>query len=65
MLYETLKCPQIAPLCISSKKIPDPLPLSRIMACTLLSLNYAPVKGSSLRVPVCLHVLKNELFKDE
>ena len=47
------------------KKIPDPLPLSRIMACTLLSLNYAPVKGSSLRVPACLHVLKNELFKDE
>ena len=24
------------------KKIPDPLPLSRIMACTLLSLSYAP-----------------------
>jgi hypothetical protein len=44
MLYETLKWPQIAPFCISSKKkIPDPLPLSRIMACTLLSLSYAPV----------------------
>jgi hypothetical protein len=29
---------------LSSKviKIPDPLPLSRIMACTLLSLSYAP-----------------------
>ena len=26
MLYETLKWPQIAPFCISSKKIPDPLP---------------------------------------
>ena len=24
------------------KKIPNPLPLSRIMACTLLSLSYAP-----------------------
>ena len=24
------------------KKYPRPLPLSRIMACTLLSLNYAP-----------------------
>jgi len=24
------------------KKIADPLPLSRIMACTLLSLSYAP-----------------------
>ena len=24
------------------KNIPDPLPLSRIMACTLLSLSYAP-----------------------
>jgi hypothetical protein len=35
---------QIAPFCISSKeKIPDPLPLSRIMACTLLSLSYVPV----------------------
>jgi hypothetical protein len=43
MLYETLKWPQIAPFCISSKKIPDPLPLSRIMTCTLLSLSYAPV----------------------
>ena len=42
MLYETLKWPQIAPFCISSKKKPDPLPLSRIMACTLISLSYAP-----------------------
>jgi hypothetical protein len=43
MLYETLKWPQIAPFFISSKKkIPDRLPLSRIMACTLLSLSYAP-----------------------
>ena len=33
MLYETLKWPQIAPFCISSKMI---------MACTLLSLIYAP-----------------------
>ena len=24
------------------KKIPDPLPLSRIMVCTLLILSYAP-----------------------
>jgi hypothetical protein len=47
MLYETLKWPQIAPFCISSKKIPDPLPLSRIMACTLLSLRYAPLNISS------------------
>ena len=39
MLYEILKWPQFAPFCISSKKIPDPLPLSRIMACTLLSLS--------------------------
>ena len=35
---------QIALFCISSKKkkkkIPDPLPLSRIMACTLLNLSY-------------------------
>ena len=42
MLYETLKWPQIAPFCISSKQITDPLPFSRIMACTLLSLSYAP-----------------------
>jgi hypothetical protein len=42
MLYETLKWPQIAPFCISSKKIPDPLPFSRIMACILLSLSYRP-----------------------
>ena len=42
MLYETLKWPQIAPFCISSNKIPDPLPLSRIMACTLISLSHAP-----------------------
>ena len=47
MLYETLKWSQIAPFCISSKKIfrrgadPDPLPF-KIMACTLLSLSYAP-----------------------
>ena len=41
MLYETLKWSQIAPFCISSKKSPPPL--SRIMACTLLSLSYAPV----------------------
>ena len=27
---------------VKKKKIPDPLPLSRIMACTLLSLIYAP-----------------------
>jgi hypothetical protein len=33
MLYETLKWPQIAPFCISSKIL---------MACTLLSLIYAP-----------------------
>jgi hypothetical protein len=33
MLYETLKWPQIAPFCISSKII---------MACTLLSFIYAP-----------------------
>jgi hypothetical protein len=37
-----LKWPQIAPFCISSKKIPDPLPFSRIMACILLSLSYRP-----------------------
>jgi hypothetical protein len=45
ILYETLKWPQIAPFCISSKKIiiPDPLSLSRIMACTLLILSYASV----------------------
>jgi hypothetical protein len=43
MLYETLKWPQIAPFCIwRKKKFPDPLPLSRIMACTLLSLSYTP-----------------------
>ena len=42
MLFETLKWPQIAPFCISSKQITDPLPFSRIMACTLLSLSYAP-----------------------
>ena len=42
MLYETLKWPPIAPFCISSKKIPDPLPLSKIMGCTLLSLSYPP-----------------------
>ena len=42
MLYETLKWPQIAPFWILFKKIPYPLPLSRIMACTLLSLSYAP-----------------------
>ena len=49
MLYETLKWPQIAPFCISSKKKfrpgggsdPDPLPFKSI-ACTLLSLSYAP-----------------------
>ena len=28
---------------LKKKKIPDPLPLLRIMACTLLSLSYAPV----------------------
>jgi hypothetical protein len=39
MLYETLKWPQIAPFGLSSKKIPDPLPISRIMACTLLNLS--------------------------
>jgi hypothetical protein len=33
VLYETLKCPQIAPFCISSKII---------MACTLLRLIYSP-----------------------
>jgi hypothetical protein len=33
MLYETLKWPQIAPFCISSFKS---------IACTLLSLSYAP-----------------------
>jgi hypothetical protein len=33
MLYETLKWPQLAPFCISSKII---------MACTLISLIYAP-----------------------
>ena len=27
---------------VKKKKIPDRLPLSRIMACTLLSLSYAP-----------------------
>jgi hypothetical protein len=42
MLYETLKWPQIAPFCISSKQNPRPLPLSRIMTCTLLTLSYAP-----------------------
>jgi hypothetical protein len=42
MLYETLKWTQIAPFWISSKKITDPLPLSRIMACTLLCLSYVP-----------------------
>jgi hypothetical protein len=36
MLYETLKWPQIAPVCISSKII---------MACALLSLIYAPDYG--------------------
>jgi hypothetical protein len=48
MLYETLKWPQIAPFCISSKEQSvgggadtDPLPF-KIMACTLLSLSYAP-----------------------
>ena len=47
MLYETLKWPQIASFCISSKKKirrgadPDPFPF-KIMACTLLSLSYAP-----------------------
>jgi hypothetical protein len=42
-LYETLKWPQITPFWhLVMKKIPDPLPLSRIMACTLLSLSYAP-----------------------
>ena len=35
MLYETLKWPQIAPFCISSKII---------MACTLISLIYAPAQ---------------------
>jgi hypothetical protein len=42
MLYEILKWPQIAPFCISSKQNPRPPPLSRIMACTPLSLSYAP-----------------------
>ena len=27
---------------VKKKKIPDLLPLSRIMACTLLSLSYTP-----------------------
>jgi len=40
MLYETLKWSQIAPFCISSKRKKN---LSKIMACTLLSLSYAPV----------------------
>jgi hypothetical protein len=43
MLYETLKWPQTAPFASLKNKIPDPLPLSRIMACKLLSLSYAPV----------------------
>jgi len=37
ILYETLKWPQIAPFCISSKVI---------MACTLLSLSYVPASVS-------------------
>ena len=41
MLCETLKWPQIASL---QNKIPNPL-LSRIMACTLLSLSYAHGKS--------------------
>jgi len=45
MLYETLKWPQIAPFCISSKKKLQ-TPLSMLMACTLLSLSYAPARGS-------------------
>ena len=40
MLYETLKWPQIAPFCLLSTT--KSLPLSRIMACTLRSLSYAP-----------------------
>ena len=52
MLYETLKWPQIAPFCISSKIFrgradPDPLPF-KIMVCTLLSLSYAPVNRSHI-----------------
>ena len=51
MLYETLKWPQIAPFWILSKKktmqTPPP-PLSRIMACTLLSISYAPGKRNTL-----------------
>jgi hypothetical protein len=53
MLYETLKWPQIAPFCISSKKKfrwgadPDPLPF-KIMACTLLSLSYASIMDLTL-----------------
>ena len=38
------------------KKIPDPLPLSRIMACTLLSLSYAPVIVH-LKVFICAFYL--------
>ena len=44
MLYETLKWPQFQGTILHLvKKILDPLPLSRIMACTLLSLSYASV----------------------
>ena len=44
MLYETLKWPQFQGTILHLvKKILDPLPLSRIMGCTLLSLSYASV----------------------
>ena len=42
MLYETLKWPRSHHFASRQKEFPDPLPLSRIMACTLIRLSYAP-----------------------
>jgi hypothetical protein len=49
------------------KKIPEPLPLSRIMACTLLSLSYAPgaYDVSVLQnFKIFTHLLPNYWYKD-
>ena len=58
MLYETLKWPQIAPFCVSSKKKSQTPSLSRIMAYTLLSLSYAPDRRVAPYTPTrsCVHI---------
>ena len=43
---------------VNNKKIPDPLPLSRIIACTLLSLNYALRRSRRSVCFICLFTLE-------